>query len=378
MKILYLSEMLGPHDYRFLKTNIERGYDVVLLAYRDSLEQAGLEAKFYDVRNLKGLKIIHRPLLAKNTPLNFLKRRSDIRSIICEEKPDVVHAGWIQTSGLLAALSGFHPYLLMPWGSDIIHFSKDCARNMIATRIAVKNADMITVDCEYEKTILVDDFKYPADRVIVMPWDTDLLVFNSSNKDPELKKKLGLEGKKVMLMMRIFRPEYGIEDFIKALPKVKAENPDARALMLGYGPIESELKKLAQDLGVDDYIVWTGYVPQREVVKYINISDIYVSTSLRDGSSSSLLESMACGLATVVSDIPGNMEWIEDSINGIVVKRSNPSSIASGLNRLLKDDGLRKAMSASNINKIKDKADFSKNVKRLDWMYKTLADSRKA
>ena len=376
MKILYLSEMLGPHDYRFLKTNIERGYQVTLLAYRDSMEQAGLEAKFYDVRDLKDLKIIHRPELAKNTPLNFLKRRKDIRAIIAEEKPDVIHAGWIQTSGFLAALSGFHPYLMMPWGSDIIHFSKDCVRNRIATMIAVKNADMISVDCEYEKKILVDDLKYPADRVVVMPWDTDLAVFNADNKEPGLKAKLGLEGKKVMLMMRIFRPEYGIEDFLKALPKVKARNPDARALILGYGPLEGELKKLASDLGVMDYIVWTGYVPQREVVKYINISDIYVSTSLRDGSSSSLLECMACGLSTVVSDIPGNTEWIDDGVNGMVVKRSNPGSIADGLNRLLKDDSLRKAMSANNIKKIREKADFSKNVKKLDWMYETLAAKR--
>jgi glycosyltransferase involved in cell wall biosynthesis len=374
MKILYLSEMLGPHDYRFLKTNLDRGYDVVLLCYRDSIEQAGLEAKFYDVRNLKGLKIIHRPKLSKNSPMNFFMRRKDIKAVIAEERPDVMHAGWIQTSGFLAGLSGFHPYLLMPWGSDIIHFSKDCFRNRFATKVAISNADMITVDCEYEKTIIMDDFRYPADRIIVMPWDTDLVVFNSSNRDPELKSKLGLEGRKVMLMMRIFRPEYGIEDFIKSLPKVKAANPEARALLLGYGPIEAELKKLAGDLGVMDYIVWTGYVPQREVVKYINISDIYVSTSLRDGSSSSLLESMACGLSVVASDIPGNMEWIEDGVNGIIVKKQDPDSIAAGLNRLLGDENMRKSMSANNIRKVQEKADFSKNVKKLDWMYKTLAN----
>lgn len=378
MKVLYLSEILGPHDFRFLKINIDRGYDMVLLTYRDSLEQAGPEAKFYDVRNLKGLKIIHRPVLAKNTLLNFLKRRSDIRAIVNDEKPDVIHAGWIQTSGFLAALSGFHPYLLMPWGSDIIHFSNSSLRNRIVSSFAIGKADMITVDCEYGKRILVRDFGYPADRIVVMPWDVDLSVFNKDNNDRGLKEKLGLGGKKVLLMMRIFRPEYGIEDFIKALPDVKAGNPDTGALILGYGPIEGNLKKLAGDLGLNDYIHWTGYVPQREVVKYINISDVYVSTSLRDGSSSSLLEAMACGLPTVVSDIPGNTEWIEDGVNGVIVERSNPGSIASGLNKLLKDDNLRASMSVNNIKKVKEEADFSKNFKRLEYMYDTLAKSRKS
>lgn len=372
MKILYLSDILGPHDYRFLRTNVERGYDVTLLTYRDRLDQTGLEAQYYDVRNIDRLKIIHKPELSENTPLNFVKRTSNLRGIVKTERPDILHAGWIQTSGFLAALSRFHPYLLMPWGSDIMYFSKNTIKNRIASRFAIKKADMITVDCEYGKRILIDDFSYPADRVVVMPWDTDTEVFNSDNKDPKLKNQLGLEGKKVVLMMRIFRPEYGIEDFIKSLPAVKAAHPDARYLMLGYGPLENDLKKLASDLGVNDSIVWTGYVPQSEVVKYINISDIYVSTSLRDGSSSSLLEAMACGLPAVVTDIPGNLEWIEDGKNGLVVKRSDPSSIADGINRLIADTDLRRSMSVQNISKIREKGDFRKNFSILEDIYKKL------
>lgn len=373
MKILYLSEMLGPHDYRFLTMLISRGYAVTLVTYRKGMDEAGLEGALYDVRRIKGLKIIHNAALAENTPLNFLRRRNDLRAIINYEKPDVLHAGWVQTSGFLAALSGFHPYLLMPWGSDIIFYSKNCLRNRVASRYAISRADMITTDCEYEKRILVEDFKYPAPRVVVMPWDVDLRFFHKENRDPGLKKKLGLEGKKILLMMRIFRPEYGIVDFIRALPRVKAEHPEARALILGYGPLEKGLKETASSLGLDDFIHWTGYVPQSEVVKYINISDVYVSTSLRDGSSSSLLESMACGLPAVVTDIPGNTEWIEDGENGFVVKRGDTDSIAGGINRMLEDEAARLVMSARNAEKAGKNADFAKNFSKLEDMYRTLA-----
>jgi len=378
MKILYLSEMLGPHDYRFLSMDIARGYDVTLVAYRKDLDNAGLEGAYYDIRKIKGLKIIHKPDLAENTLLKFLKRIRDFRSIIRSERPDVIHAGWIQTSGLLAALSGFHPYLLMPWGSDIIHYSKSSFRNRLLSYYAINKADMITCDCEYEKGIITDDFRYPGEKVVVMPWDVDLRFFNRDNKDPGLRKKLGMEGRIVILMMRIFRPEYGIEDFIKALPKVKRDCPDAKVLMLGYGPIEEELKQLASKSGLDDFICWTGYVPQQEVVKYINISDIYVSTSLMDGSSSSLLEAMACGLPVVVSDIAGNVEWVEDGVNGLVVKRADPDSIAAGITRLLRDEALRRSMSVNNTKKIEDKADFSKNFARLERIYETLGSGKAA
>ncbi len=373
MKILYLSEMLGPHDYRFLSMDIARGYNVTLLTHRKDLDAAGMESRHYDVRNIKGLKIVHSPGLADNTAVNIFRRIMEIKRIIRAEKPDVLHAGWILTSGLVAALSGFHPYLLMPWGSDIMYYAKSSVRNRIIAGYAISRADMITCDCEYEKRILADDFKYPEGKVVVMPWDVDLQVFRKSNNDPALKEKLGFTGRKVLLMMRIFRPAYGIEDFIKALPAVKEANPEARVLMLGYGPIENDLKDLASDLALDGFIHWTGYVPQREVVKYINASDIYVSTSLMDGSSSSLLEAMACGLPAVVTDIPGNMEWVKDGVNGIVVKKSDPVSISKGINRLLKDDDLRVRMSGNNIKKIESDADFSKNFSRLENTYRLLA-----
>ena len=364
--------VIGPHDYRFLSMGLARGYDVTLLTYRKDLAEAGLEGRHYDVRDLKGLKIRHNPALAANTLVNLLRRVVEIKRIIREEKPDVLHAGWLLTSGFLAALSGFHPYLLMPWGSDIIHFART-PRWRFVVSYTVARADMITCDCEYEKRILVDDFRYPAERILVMPWDVDLRFFHRDNRDPELRKRLGLEGKKVLLMTRIFRPEYGIEDFIRALAIVKDRCPDAAAVILGYGPLEGKLKALASDLGLDSIIRWTGYVPQDEVVRYINIADIYVSTSLMDGSSSSLLEAMACGLPAVVTDIPGNTEWIREGVNGLVARRSDAQSIADAIVRLLEDDKMREAMSAANRRMVDEKADFSKNFSKLEAVYKQLA-----
>lgn len=377
MKILYLSEILGPHDYRFLSTLVSRGYEVTLVAYRRSLEDDSQEARKYDVRNIPGLKIIHRPHLAENSYLNFLKRIIDFRRIIKEERPDVIHAGWIQTSGLLAAMSGFRPYLLMPWGSDIIHFSKNTLKNRIVTSYTIRSADMITCDCQYEKDIVVNDFKYPAERVLAMPWAVDLKIYNRKNAKPDFRKEKALEGKKILLMMRIFRPEYGIEDFLKALPAVKENNPNARVVMIGYGPLEGELKRLADKLGVGDIISWTGYQDREGIINYLSIADIYVSTSLRDGSSSSLLEAMAFGIPVVASDIPGNLEWIEDGVNGIIVKRNNPASVAEGLNRILKEDALRAKMSFNNAKKIEGRADFVKNFGKLENMYKEMCAKRK-
>ena len=377
MKICYLSEMLGPHDYRFLGMLLSRGYETVLVTYRKSMDEAGEEAARHDVRNLKGLKIIHNAELIDNTPAGFFKRARHFKALLKKEKPDVLHAGWIQTSGFLAALSGFHPFLLMPWGTDITFYSKSCLRNRLVTRYTVRRADMITCDCNDQKDILVDDFKYPSDRVVVIPWAVDRNVFNKGNSDPGLKNRLGLDGKKVLLMMRIFRPVYAIDDFIRSLPAVRAKNPDTRALVLGYGPLEKELKALASSLGLDDFIIWTGYVPQHEVVKYMNISDVYVSSSLMDGSSASLLEAMSVGLPVVVTDIPGNREWVENGKNGILAGTSNPGSIAEGINRLLDDEQLRRSAGAANERKIELEADFRKNFGKLEGMYKAICEKKK-
>lgn len=374
MKILYSSDILGPHDYRFLRALAQKKYDVLLVSYRKLEEGQSQEQNNYNVSDIFGLSIIHEPSLSKNSYINLLKRLLHFKKVIKDYKPDLIHAGWIQTSGFIAALSGFRPILLMPWGSDIFYYSRNNLRNRLISRFTISASDMITCDCFHEKELLMKIFGYPEKRIEVIPWDVDLERFKSRDNKDALKQSMGFGPYKILIMNRIFRKEYGIENFLKILPFVVKDFSQLKVLLVGYGPQEEELKAIAKKEKINDFIIWTGYVNEDKMIDYLNLSDIYISTSLMDGSSSSLLEAMACKLPVVASDIFANREWVADGINGFIVDVNDQKLFAEKIVSLLKDQDLREKMGLENVKKVKEKADFRKNFEKLELLYGRLVN----
>ena len=92
-----------------------------------------------------------------------------------------------------------------------------------------------------------------------------------------------------------------------------------------------------------------GRVPNAGLPVYLNASDVYISTSLSDGTSLSLLEAMACGLGLVVSDVPAIKEWVGPG-NGIMIPRKDSDAVASALDKYYNNRGLIETHSSENIN----------------------------
>jgi L-malate glycosyltransferase len=86
-----------------------------------------------------------------------------------------------------------------------------------------------------------------------------------------------------------------------------------------------------------------GHVPPAEVRRVLQESEIYVSASISDGASSSLLEAMACGLFPVVSAIPANQPWVEDGKTGFLFDPGDANGLADALRRAVLDADLRAA-----------------------------------
>ena len=100
-----------------------------------------------------------------------------LRKIIKQIKPDIIHAGPIQTSGLLAALSGFHPLIIMSWAYDLLF---DVNKNLFyrwATRKTLKSADVMVVDSESIADLAID-YGFPKEAIMRFPWGIDLEKFS--------------------------------------------------------------------------------------------------------------------------------------------------------------------------------------------------------
>ena len=296
-------------------------------------------------------------------------------SIIKKIKPDVILTQGIQVHGLFSVLSGIRPILLMPWGSDWAIVAHKNSAMRLLSRYVVNHVDLVQIDCEVGKRTILElsQGKVKPEDILVFPQGIELDVFKPKAEiRKSLRDQLEWNEKKVLIMTRQLKPIYGIDIFLKAVAQIIKEVPDVRALIVGDGPLELELKNLASSLGLGKFVRFTGRVDRQELVKYLNAGDIYVSTSYSDGTSLCLLEAMAVGLSAVVTDVPANLEWIENGHNGFVARRGFTDDVAEALQKLVNNSSLCRTFGDRNLTIAKERADWDKNFDKMLRMFEHL------
>ena len=129
--------------------------------------------------------------------------------------------------------------------------------------------------------------------------------------------------------------------------------------------LENEAKKL----NIDKFIQFIGRVPHNEMPNLLAQADIYVSTSLHDGTSVSLLEAMACGTFPIVTDILSNQEWITDSENGFLIPTENEHFLARRIVEAVHNKGLWAKAAEKNRKVIEQKAHWKENIRKIRDIY---------
>jgi glycosyltransferase involved in cell wall biosynthesis len=155
----------------------------------------------------------------------------------------------------------------------------------------------------------------PDDRIAVFPWGVDLNQL-SPDKASALREQLGWQDMFIVLSTRSWEPLYGVELIVTSFIEALKDQPSLRLLMLGDGSQRAELLDRLEQAGLRERIHAPGTVEPEELPAYYRAADLYVTASHSDGTSISLLESMACGLPAIVSDIPSNKEWVVPEGNG--------------------------------------------------------------
>jgi len=371
MKICYVSNNFEIHDYRFLVKLIENNYDVHAVSFRKNKIPDKYfvdKIKYYEyykihtflTKRYKGLN----PFWYYNA-LKFLKR------IIIEIKPDILHGGYTSISGFICALSGSHPFLLMPWGSDILIDPKRFFGNKLLTSYSIRNSDLITCDITIVKDEIVDKYDYDPDKIIVFPWGIDLNKFNPQNNETP-DELIEWKNNTIIICTRQHRKIYANEYIIEAIPNILKENNSIRFLFIGSGPLTEKYLKKVNKLKIEEYVKFIPWIDNEKLPLYLSNSDINVSASLSDGSSLCLMEALACGLPSIVSDIKSNRIWIKNGYNGYLCKVKNSRDISEKILCLINNKKKFSKMKTKAINTSKKEADWNKNFSKLEKTYQIL------
>jgi len=170
-------------------------------------------------------------------------------------------------------------------------------------------------------------------------------------------------------------PIYNVSLLIRAIPMVLREEPEAKFFIAGEGPERENLEREARVLGVERSIEFLGKVPHEQMPDLLALTDIYVSTSLYDGTSVSLLEAMASGCFPVVSDIPSNREWIRDGENGFLFPTKDEHLFASKMIDALHNKSLLEKSREENLRIVKEEALWSVCIEKIKEIYQASIES---
>jgi glycosyltransferase involved in cell wall biosynthesis len=362
MRLCYLATASDTHARRWISYFIKKGYDIHIISYVYA--------------PMDGVKLHTLPQF-KNPQLSFVTGAFIIKKLIGKIRPDVLHVYSTQGYAPRAAFTGFHPFIVTPYGSDVLIVPKHSKTTKWLTTYTLKVSDLIVTDAEHEKEVLVRLGARP-EKIIHVNFGVDILKFKPGSPKIELKKKLGLSDSPTVISLRSFEPIYDVETLILSIPLVLKEVPKTKFIIAGKGSQERMLKALAKSLGVWDNVVFVGYIPNCDLPQYLQCADIYVSTALSDGGlSASTAEAMGCGLPVIITDVADNRLWVKDGVSGFLIPPKDPKILAKRIIQLLSNEDLRKKFGMNARKIIEDKNNYYKEMAKMDRIYREIASLMK-
>jgi L-malate glycosyltransferase len=307
VRILYCSDNSSEHNRRFVSQLSTAGHEIFFLDI--SCSSADPQPCWQNVVRVKHCIKVQRG----SEPDSIRTFVPEFRSVVADIRPDIIQAGPIQSCGYLAALCGFHPLVVMSWGSDLLVDASRSPQWMKATETALRCADGFVCDCD---SVRKQAFRYtslPDSRIAQFPWGVTAGVFSPRGAKAQIA--FGPETIRV-ICTRSWEPIYGMDILLDAFLEAHSLDDRLRLLLLGDGSQKGWIHEFIVRNSLSDVVLTPGCLPAAELPLWFRAATAYVSCAQSDGTSVSLLEAMATGLPVVVTDIPSNREWVKEEENG--------------------------------------------------------------
>ncbi len=358
MKVACLMSMASPQSRDIALQIAESGNELhVVDAWNlgsQSYVSVGDAYQLGGLRVLEGVtKSLHRvPYRGIRGGFSLLRR---LARILRHINPDVlltIHGG---TFALAAYASGFRPYVVYVGGSDVL-FGGFGKRSL--SRMALTGAEMVFANGRHlaQKT----EELAPRARVTALYMGTDTVKFR-----PGERVAVPIS----IVCTRGFLPIYNNELLIRALKHLPEDLPAYEVTFAAAGPELEKARALADEIlpaAQRERVKFLGGASRETLAELLSKAHIYVSVSLSDGTSLSLMEAMACGAFPVLSDIPANREWVEPTEkNGLLVSCDDEAGLAEALAKAMQDEALRAAAGTKNRQLILERADLRANMQKM-------------
>ncbi|MBN2280610.1 MAG: glycosyltransferase [Candidatus Marinimicrobia bacterium] len=292
MKLCFIADATSIHIINWLKYFVERGHRVFLITDTENTLQGAQVHLIGDC-----LPFFNIPVLSAS--LQIYRKIKKIKQLIRKIQPDIVHAHYATNYGFLAAKTGFHPLLVTCHGSDLLLDPDKDMINRYFVKFALRNSDIITLPSQQMAEMAIG-LTQKSKNISILQYGIDTNLFQFRQRT--------MSSKTTFISSRALLPKYRIDLLIQAFYKLSLDYPDIELIIVGKGPQEVGLKKLAIDLKICDKVFFAGEKTNFEMNNYYHQAEFYVTTSPTDGLSVSLQEALACGCFPILPDNDSNLE----------------------------------------------------------------------
>lgn len=382
-KLTLLANAASSHTQKWALDLAKRGWQIDVFSFLPA--------------EIPGVTVHHIPKLLGGKADAILRSRW-VRKRLAEIQPDIVHAHYATSFGLLGALSGCHPLVISAWGSDIFSFPRSSVLHRSLLHWILKNADQLcstsqvmaqemllyTNNLQKEIAVIpfgvdVDRFTPPVKKAVNLGLEdgesASTVLLNTELDNTELGNSVsGLESEQVIYgVAKHLHSVYGLDILIQAFALVHSRHPGkVRLRIAGDGPEKEKLMQLTREYQAEEAVEWVGHLPNTEVADFYRSLDVVVVPSRKESFGVTAVEGAACGRPVIGSNIEGLPEVILDGKTGILAPPENPQKLAEAMELLLLDSKQREQMGEAGRRFVLEKYDWQKNVSQMEAVYLSL------
>ncbi len=361
MKIFLLSDANSIHTLRWVKSLSSRNCKIKLFSL---FKPNNVSIKQYDKLNIKvisldlssQIKNLREPNIGK---IRYLQAIPLLKKTIKNFNPDILHAHYSSSYGILAFLVGFKPFVLSVWGSDISYFPYKNIFNKWITSLVIKNATKICSTSHAMKNIIQNEYKRFDVNVISFGVDTNIF------KPTKNKSKIFNVG-----TIKSIESHNGIDCIIDAANIVINEyKKNIDFTIVGEGSLKRKMEEKTKKINLENKIKFTGYISHEKLPKYFNDLSIFLAPSERESFGVSVLEAASCEIPAITSNIGGLKEVNSNNETGIIIDSINPEKLAKAIVFLHSNKDLRLKLGKNARRRVLKNYDWEHSVDVMMGVY---------
>ncbi|MDN5325991.1 MAG: hypothetical protein PWP41_687 [Moorella sp. (in: firmicutes)] len=213
-------------------------------------------------------------------------------------------------------------------------------------------------------------FQLPADKITIIPNGVYSKKFRAGTVDPEVRRRYAAPHEKILFFVGRLVIEKGVQVLLEAMPRILSACPEAKLVVAGQGPMDSQLQNRARELGIDHKVCFAGYIDDRTRNQLYRAARVAVFPSLYEPFGIVALEAMAAGTPVVASETGGLAEIITHGVDGMRAYPGNAGSLADNILAVLQDDALAEKLSANGRRLVTEVYDWENIARRTADVYR--------